>query len=310
MLEPEKSFHSSATPLIFEPIDMERQGEYRRKLALCGQIASDYSFVNLWGWGDEYGLQWAWQDDLVWIRQERPFPALWAPVGDWSAVNWSAALKSNGLTAETMIRVPETLLKFLSRDCGDEIHYEETREHWDYLYNVQELVELKGNRFHKKKNLLNQFVKNSAYTYLEFGPGMVDQALNMQEDWCTWRDCESDDTLTAENNAISRILYHWRKLEGITGGALVLDHIIVAYTIAEKMPDRSLVIHFEKACPKHKGSYQAINQIFLSHAPEEYTIVNREQDLGDEGLRKAKLSYNPVGFVKKYEVRLQSLLAR
>jgi hypothetical protein len=133
---------------------------------------------------------------------------------------------------------------------------------------------------------------------------MIEQALNMQEDWCTWRDCENDDTLVAENNAISRVLYGWRNLDGITGGALLVDQIIMAYTIAETMPDKSIIIHFEKACPDHKGSYQAINQIFLSNAPEGYTIVNREQDLGDEGLRKAKLSYHPVDYIKKYQVKL------
>jgi uncharacterized protein len=291
-------------PLSFEPIGLERQSEYREKLALCGKIASDYSFINLWGWGDEYGLQWAWRDGLVWLRQEKPYPALWAPVGDWAAVDWRKALKSAAEQSDKMIRVPDALLHIMVQAGSDDLQFEETREHWDYLYTVQDLVELKGNRFHRKKNLVNQFVKNNDYSYLEFGAAMVDQALNMQEDWCTWRDCESDDTLTAENRAISRVLYNWRKLEGITGGALLVDQIIVAYTVVETLPDRTLIIHFEKACPEYKGSYQAINQIFLSQAPEGYTLVNREQDLGDEGLRKAKLSYNPLEFIKKYQIRL------
>jgi uncharacterized protein len=306
MPEPEKNLKNSATPLTFEPIAMERQEEYRRKLALCGQIASDYSFVNLWGWGDEYGLQWAWQDGLVWIRQQKPFQALWAPVGDWSAADFRKVLADAGRISQTMIRVPEKLVDILKETGTGNLQVEEMREHWDYLYNAKDLVELKGNRFHKKKNLLNQFIRKRDYAYLEFGSAMVEQALNMQEDWCTWRDCENDDTLTAENRAISRVLYNWRQLEGITGGALLVDQIIVAYTIAERMPDRTLIIHFEKACPEHKGSYQAINQIFLSHAPEDYPIVNREQDLGDEGIRKAKLSYNPVDFIKKYLVRLRA----
>jgi uncharacterized protein len=305
MPEPEKNLKNSATPLTFEPIAMERQEEYRRKLALCGQIASDYSFVNLWGWGDEYGLQWAWQDGLVWIRQQKPFQALWAPVGDWSAADFRKVLADAGRISQTMIRVPEKLVDILKETGTGNLQVEEMREHWDYLYNAKDLVELKGNRFHKKKNLLNQFIRKRDYAYLEFGSAMVEQALNMQEDWCTWRDCENDDTLTAENRAISRVLYNWRQLEGITGGALLVDQIIVAYTIAERMPDRTLIIHFEKACPEHKGSYQAINQIFLSHAPEDYPIVNREQDLGDEGIRKAKLSGNPVDFIKKYSVRLR-----
>jgi hypothetical protein len=291
-------------PLRFEPIRLDRQKEYREKLAQCDQIASDYSFINLWGWGEEYGLTWAWDNGLVWIRQENPQPALWAPVGNWQEAEWPSILKSLRSEAEHMIRVPEKLLHLMAGGLDGDIQSDESREHWDYLYNRQELTELKGNRFHKKKNLLNQFIKNYEYTYIGFGSAMIEQALNMQEDWCTWRDCENDDTLVAENNAISRVLYGWRNLDGITGGALLVDQIIMAYTIAETMPDKSIIIHFEKACPDHKGSYQAINQIFLSNAPEEYTIVNREQDLGDEGLRKAKLSYHPVDYIKKYQVKL------
>jgi uncharacterized protein len=290
-------------PLQFEPIRLERQADYSQKLSQCRRIASDYSFINLWGWAEEYGLEWAWHDGLVWIRQA-PSNVLWAPVGDWTAVDWPSALKIAKETAGRMIRVPEELLQLITQARKGDVRVQESREHWDYLYGRQDLIELKGNRFHKKKNLLNQFLKKYDHTYLEFGSAMVDQALGMQEDWCAWRDCENDDTLTSENNAIFRVLNHWRKLNGINGGALLVDQLIIAYTIAEAMPDRTLIVHFEKACPDRKGGYQAINQIFLSHTSEEYAIVNREQDLGDEGMRKAKLSYNPIDFIKKYQIEL------
>jgi hypothetical protein len=294
----------TTTHMQFEPIRLERQDDYLRHLAQCGQIASDYSFINLWGWGEEYGLQWAWQDDLVWIRQQDPQPALWAPVGDWQRIDWPAALAAAKANADRIIRIPEGLIDTLRRNDALSNMVEETREHWDYLYSIEELIELKGNRFHKKKNLLNQFVKSYEYTYLPFGPDMIDHAMAMQEDWCAWRDCEDVETLASENQAIARVLDTAQHLQAITGGSLIVKGIIAAYTIAEIMPDNSLVIHFEKGCPDYKGSYQAINQIFLTKLPKGPTIVNREQDIGDEGLRKAKLSYNPVDFVKKYQIRL------
>ena len=133
---------------------------------------------------------------------------------------------------------------------------------------------------------------------------MVDQALAMQEDWCTWRDCESHDTLAAENKSIARILGQWQNLKGLNGGALRVEDNLVAYTIAERMPDQTIVIHFEKGNPDYKGSYQAINQLFLENLAPGPDLVNREQDLDDPGLRKAKLSYHPVGHVKKYELAL------
>jgi len=82
----------------------------------------------------------------------------------------------------------------------------------------------------------------------------------------------------------------------------VVDEKMIAYTIAEALDDTTVVIHFEKGCPNFKGVYQAINQVFLAQCCQGFQIVNREQDLGDEGLRKAKLSYNPVAFLKKYRV--------
>lgn len=288
--------------LNFEPIDLDRQNEYQEQLAKCSQISSDYSFINIWGWGEEYGLQWAWHDDLICIKQTRPTEMLWAPVGDWQETDWESILTTAKENCPTLIRVPESLLKIWQEKTKLPFNVSEARGHWDYLYNRQELVDLKGNRYHKKKNLLNQFKKKYEFNYLSFGPNMVAQAKSMQEDWCSWRDCENNDTLTAENKAIAKVLNNWEKLNHITGGALRVDHDLAAYTIAEVMPDNSLVIHFEKGCPDYKGSYQAINQMFLANDDNPCDIVNREQDLDDKGLRKAKLSYHPVDYVRKYQV--------
>ncbi len=292
--------------LTWEPIDLQRQSIYHQRLAQCAQISSDYSFINLWSWADDYGLQWAWQDNLVWIKQTRPTETLWAPVGDWQSMDWPALLQTAASCCPRMIRVPEVLLEIWKTQTESTIEITEAREHWDYLYDRQELVDLAGNRFHKKKNLLNQFKNKYESVYLPFSPEMVAQARGMQQDWCTWRDCEGNDTLAAENKAIAKVLDNWQQLSGVTGGGLRVDSTLAAYTIAEIMPDHCLVIHFEKACPDFKGSYQAINQMFLENAPSICTLVNREQDLGDEGLRKAKLSYNPVDFVRKYRVTLSS----
>jgi uncharacterized protein len=288
--------------MTFEPIDLERQATYYQRLAQCGQIASDYSFINLWSWGEEYGLQWAWQDSLVWIKQTRPEETFWAPVGNWQAVNWPAVLQAASDCCLHIIRVPEKLLEIWKTQSNEAIEITEARDHWDYLYNRQDLVDLAGNRYHKKKNLLNQFKNKYESAYLPFGPEMVAQAKGMQEDWCTWRDCEGNDTLASENNAIAKVLDNWQHLFGVTGGALRVDSTLAAYTVAEVMPDNTLVIHFEKGCPDYKGSYQAINQMFLENDASSCALVNREQDLGDPGLRKAKLSYNPVDFVRKYRV--------
>lgn len=289
--------------LNFEPISLEKQHLYREHLKQTQWEASDYSFVNLWGWCREYGLEWAWDDDLVWIHQSQPVDAIWAPVGHWDLVDWAERLSRHFPEKSAIIRVPEPLIRYWKTALGDRIAVTATEEHWDYLYSVQDLIELKGNRFHKKKNLLNQFLRNYDHTYLPLTPEMIENALAMQEDWCVWRDCESEDTLASENRAIARVLAYWDDLADIFGAAVMVDGETVAFTVAERMNDDTVLIHFEKGLTAYKGVYQAINQMFLANNSHLHR-VNREQDMGEEGLRKAKRSYNPVDFVRKYKVVL------
>jgi len=289
--------------LSFEDITISQQEKYREFLRKSKVAASDYSFINLWGWAKEYGLSWAWDGDLVWIRQSIPAPCMWAPVGPWKDMDWPAVFERPETREFPFTRVSEELIQLWDPALPGRLHTEETREHWDYLYSVVELVELKGNRFHKKKNLLNQFKKKYPYRYREIEPELILKVLALQEEWCAWRDCESIETLAAENRVIKRTIDSWDLLSGIRGAVLTIDEIIVAFTVAEGLTGDILVIHFEKGLPEYTGVYQAINQIFLEHT-QGFSLVNREQDLGDEGLRAAKLSYNPTGYIRKYHVRI------
>jgi len=290
--------------LNFEPISLDKQKDYLELLSRNPQVSSDYSFLNLWAWAEDYGLRWAWEENLVWIKQTRPEVHYWAPVGPWNLIDWQNRCDSHADSRMDFIRVPQKLLEFWTAAMGDQAKAVEERGHWDYLYTVEDLIELGGNRYHKKKNLLNQFIKKYDYSYLPFGPELIEQAMGMQEDWCTWRDCESSEVLSAENKAIARILRDWQHFNGIRGGAIMVDGAMVAYTVAERLTQDSIVIHFEKGDTQFKGVYQAINQMFLAHSDPQFTLVNREQDLNDEGLRKAKLSYHPVEFISKYRVTL------
>ena len=296
--------------LQFEPMSLEKQADYLKLLARCPQVASDYSFSNLWGWAEEYGLSWAWQDDCVWIRQSRPEVLYWAPVGPWYDIDWGTRLVEGPPGPTVFIRVPDKLVEHWQTRFKDQATFEEERGHWDYVYAVSDLINLKGNRFHKKKNLLNQFVKKCTYTYVPLEPHLIGKAMAMQEDWCTWRDCESSDVLAAENRAVLRVFEHWGGLSGLLGGAIMVDNAMVAYTVAEALTPQSIVIHFEKGDTRYKGVYQAINQMFLAHSASDFLTVNREQDLNDEGLRKSKLSYNPLEFVSKSRVTFAGSIKR
>ncbi len=288
--------------LQFEPVTIDKLQDYLELFQRCTQKASDYSFVNLWGWADEYGLMWAWEENLVWIKQTKPETLFWAPIGLWKDKDWKNILEAKFSEPAVFIRIPEDLMS-IWYNCGySTMIIEEARGHWDYLYSVEELVELKGNRFHKKKNLLSQFKKTYKYDYIPLDQNMADKALSMQDDWCAWRDCEASETLSSENRVIEKVLKAWHELPDLKGGAVMSDGKIAGYTVAEKLSDDTLLIHFEKGNQDYKGAYQAINQMFLENNRNGFKMVNREQDLDDEGLRNAKLSYNPVGFLKKYKI--------
>ncbi|MDD5759730.1 MAG: phosphatidylglycerol lysyltransferase domain-containing protein [Desulfobulbaceae bacterium] len=284
--------------LTFTPITLDRQDEYLTLLRTTPQVSSDYSFLNLWAWADEHDLTWAWDDGLVWIRQSKPTLTYWAPVGPWNSIDWQQLMpKLQGLPYS---RLPEPLAVLMAR-AHPQAQIKTSREHWDYLYSVPDLIQLPGNKFHAKQNLLKQFHKGYIWRYQPMDEELVEMVLLMQSQWCAWRDCESSVELAAEDRVISKVLHAFSDFPNLTGGALLVDSQVVAFTIAEPLQPDTILIHFEKGMGIYKGVYQAINHEFLA-AQSGFSLVNREQDLGNEGLRRAKLSYHPIHFIRKYEL--------
>ncbi|WP_243546502.1 DUF2156 domain-containing protein [Pseudodesulfovibrio tunisiensis] len=292
--------------LTFEPLSLDRQEEYRAALNGCPQlVTSDFALANIWGWAEYYKLEWAFHKGLVFIRQNYPTPAYWAPVGAWDDYDWTDCKAM--LDAASFTRVPEHLAGLWAKAFGPRMEITENRDHWDYVYSVEEMVALKGNKFHKKKNLLNQFKKKYDYQYEPMGPECVEEVLEMQDEWYKWyEEHNPSEALKAENRAITRVLHNFDQIDNLTGATLRIDGKVIAYTVAEPLCGDTMVIHFEKGDVRFKGVYQAINQMFLENEAGKHAYVNREQDLGDEGLRKAKLSYNPVFFLKKFEAEILS----
>ena len=178
----------------------------------------------------------------------------------------------------------------------------EDRDQWEYLYDREELAQLPGPKFHKKKTHVNGYHRRYGEDYRPLGgasnPDGIEHVLQLQEEWCRWRDCENSPSLQAENEAIFRVVGNWNRLPGLVGGALYVEDRIGAFAVGEKVGDM-MVVHFEKVQAELKGVYQAINHSFVNHSAQGVSLINREQDMGELGLRQAKETYNPVGFLKK-----------
>ncbi len=171
---------------------------------------------------------------------------------------------------------------------------EEDRNNFDYLYLRKNLAELTGRKFHKKRNLIKAFVSNYSYTGKPLLEEHLEEALGILESWREGHDDPGD--YIAAKEALEKA----EELQ-LCGGIYYVEDKPVAYSLGEELAlGTSFVIHFEKAVRGYKGIWQFVNQAFASIIPEQYETLNREQDLGNEGLRRAKHSYKPSGYVKKY----------
>lgn len=175
------------------------------------------------------------------------------------------------------------------------------RDNSDYLYSAQDLIHLKGKKFDGKRNHINKFKKNHAFEYVSLSPEQIGECVRIMEEWCKDKNCDCQEGDYCERYANMELLNHFREL-GCRGALIRVDGRFEAFTVGEMLNADTVVVHIEKANSKIEGLYPLINQQFCENEWQQAMYINREQDLGMEGLRKAKLSYNPVRLVDKYTV--------
>jgi hypothetical protein len=172
----------------------------------------------------------------------------------------------------------------------------EDRDNFDYLYGRDRMADLSGRQLHKKKNMVNLFLRSHSCVAKPLLQEYTADALQILDRWRQGQEIPGD--YVAAREALEQMDY----LQ-LCGGIFYVNEEPVAFTLGEEAAQgRVFVIHFEKAIreEQYRGIYQYVNQAFASILPEKYEQINREQDLGDPGLRQAKESYRPAGFVAKY----------
>jgi hypothetical protein len=175
------------------------------------------------------------------------------------------------------------------------------RDLFDYVYSTEQLINLTGRRFHAKRNHINTFISlYNNYKYTSIGPHNITLLREAVDSLFTERDNED---LTDEYGAICIAVDAFEEL-GLSAGVITVDGKIAAYSIGEKMNCDTALIHTEKADRSYNGAYAIINRDFLRAEFSDTLYVNREEDMGIKGLRKAKLSYNPIYFNEVYSLTL------
>ena len=176
----------------------------------------------------------------------------------------------------------------------------------DYIYEVSQLTSLAGKKLHGKRNHINKFKENNPnWSYETLTDENLEECLQMAEEWKTINLCEEKGEKHAEFCVTRRALKNYKAL-GLKGGVLRDGNRVVAFTLGEELNRDMIVVHIEKAFADVQGAYPMINQQFLIHEAADYKYVNREDDTGAEGLRKAKLSYYPVFLQEKGNVIIRN----
>lgn len=265
-----------------------------------------HNFGNLLAWADINKTLVAKVNDYLVVKAEMSngekgyfYPA---GFGDKKAVI-EEMIKDSLQSNQTMVFLglsPEDKQE-LDEFFPDKFIYEEYRDEFDYVYLIEKLVSLSGKKLHAKRNHINVFKKNNQWTFEQITADKLKECWEMNEKWCIEQECKDDESLTQENCATQVFFDNFEEI-GLEGGIIRVDGNIVAFTLGEKLNSDTYVIHIEKAFKSIQGAYPMINREFADWVNQnhpEIVYVNREEDMGLDGLRKAKLSYYPVKMEEK-----------
>ena len=291
----------------FKELTLEDKPLFDQLLTRFPPVISELTFTNLFIWRRTYRPQIShFENFLCLLSEQGKNSFFFPPIGGGDVIRCSQSLMKYLADKDALpkiARVPEAVVTQTDWKTSG-MKAELDRSQCDYVYLVQDMVELKGRKYHRKRNHIKQFQEKYSYQYIPLTPEWVPQCLQLQTEWCDLKNCEVNPGLHNESIATKEVFTHFEQL-GVKGGAILIRGKVEAFTLGDPLNPETIVIHIEKANPAYEGLYPTINQAFLEHEGSAYRYVNREQDLGEEGLRKAKESYFPHHMVNKYTISLE-----
>lgn len=293
--------------LDFQELEIDKIPIYKQYYDYTNAVGCEFNFVSGYLWSSEYMLRVTFYDDTLIKAYFRDDGKVWGyclPSGKNVKGAAEAALR------DARERGQEPMFGYLSKSERDKLEelfpgqfrFERSDDTQDYIYLTRDLAELEGKRFHAKRNHISRFYRE--YPDAVFAPldeGNLSDALRVMELWCAENDLDPDEH--GEYAVLCEALNHFRKLE-MRGAVLYVNEKPVAMTLGSEISDACFDINFEKALRGYNGSYAVINNEFAKTLTV-YKYINREEDLGLEGLRKSKLSYNPVIIYDRFEAKLK-----
>ena len=299
--------------MIFRDIDMESRELLNPYFDLVDYEACEYCFNTLYMWqhlyktgyyiGDGFAVIVAEYEgntfSILPLAKKEDMPRVIKFVIDYFEKE-QKKIYFRGITKE--------VVDYLKENYPDKFDYTEERDLFDYVYDGDSMRELKGRKNVKKRNHINYFLKEyeGRFEYRLLDENDFDACLKLVEEWTSNKEenGQVDEEMEEELIGIKKLFNSFPVIKDkLKIAGIFIDGKLEAFTMGEYLNPNMALIHIEKANPSIRGLYPYINQQFLVNEFSEVEFVNREEDLGIEGLRKAKLSYHPVKFVEKYTVR-------
>ena len=284
----------------FTPLTIELKDEIHTRLSLAPDGVSEFTFGGLYLFRERYGYRVSRLVGKTLIISGIQPPH--APDEEAKKFFMTPCAAPGRGILEELFRthdfwknIPESIIipeRAHLEELGIEIT--EDRDNFDYLYPRPDLADLPGKKYHKKRNLVAQFLKSYAHEEKQLTPDLIPSAVEVLENW------KADKGTEGDYKACKEALMHFEDLN-MQGLLFYVDEKPAGWCLGEPIAwGRIFTVHFEKGLEKYKGIYQYINKTFAASLPDNITHINREQDLGDEGMRQAKMTYRPSGFVRKY----------
>ena len=282
-------------PLEFKPIELKDKPLFDSFFTRHHPSVSEMTFTNLFCWRHSRNHVFTVHNGHLLVTfSENGRRHFYQPTGPDPAESIAGILE----------RFPESSFRRVEKGIAERLKSEfrvsDYRDMADYVYNVSDMRDLPGDKYSQKRNFVKRFSEYSPTT-CSLDVSTARDFLGMQERWCGMRDCEADRSMSAENVAVKECLDNFKAL-GVHGICIKVKGRMEAYAIGEALNSSTYVEHFEKANTEFTGIYQYIFKEFARSIPEGFQFLNREQDLGVEGLRKAKLSYHPALMIEKCSV--------
>jgi len=286
----------------FKPARLEDAGTILSFLDKTDLRFCDYSFVNQVIWGEIYELTWQIAAERFWIYSKKlrrlPVP-LGRPITAVELHRIAADLARQGV----QVKFGFADQRFLEQnpDIASLFEIVPEPQNADYIYSTQKLIELKGNKLAKKKNLISQFYRlYDGAVVLPLDTADADDCIRLAKEWCRIKTCDQEG-YEHEKSALARALHLFEPLH-LEGLKLVLKNKLIAFSIVSPLNRDTADVHFEKSDPTVKGAAQVINQETARSLAGRFSWINREQDLGIDGLRQAKRSYVPDEILMPYKL--------